>query len=65
MFRRKGVALTTVCATAIPLVPFTIFANDQTDQGRTVHVVEQAEGQDIDATAEAKESSDQDLLPVG
>jgi flagellum-specific peptidoglycan hydrolase FlgJ/LysM repeat protein len=57
------VALTTICATTIPLVPLTVFANDQTDQGRTVHVVEQAEGQEVDATVEAKEASDQDLLP--
>ncbi len=39
---RKGVALTTICATTIPMVPLTVFANEDTDQASRVHVVEHA-----------------------
>lgn len=35
-------ALTTICATTIPMVPLTVFANEDTDQASRVHVVEHA-----------------------
>ncbi|WP_312540526.1 glucosaminidase domain-containing protein [Enterococcus sp.] len=42
MLYRKGMALTTICATTIPMVPLTVFANEDTDQAARVHVVEHA-----------------------
>lgn len=35
-------ALTTICATTIPMVPLTVFANEDTDQASRVNVVEHA-----------------------
>lgn len=56
---RKGVALTTICATTIPLVPLTVFANEESDQHYTINVVEDS-GDDSRNDSNVDSSEDND-----
>ncbi|OTN75844.1 hypothetical protein A5886_000920 [Enterococcus sp. 8G7_MSG3316] len=58
---KKGIALTTICASTMPMMPLTVLANDDTEETHRVHVVDNTEDQHDLQTEETVQSHPEEM----